>query len=418
MPPRWYPVHNQIPFGLPGVNKKKKVSNGNYVWISCFYSYLNDHGRSGFVMSSQASSAGRDEAKVRQKLIETGHVDVMMAIRSNFFYTRTVPCELWFLDKAKPEDRCDKVLMIDARNIYRKVTLKINDFSPEHLNNLSSIVWLYRGENERFLDLVANYLRQTLQEARACFAKKKEDGSTVNALTDYKTTLAILKKAVQPFLDAVPQEGPHVEVLQQLEEAIKTFEQDMNGLITAAKAEAAQWNRQASDNTALNEAIRQLAPLVDTSCDLVKQADLLYKLACRLIEVCEAELGAKQNAFWVNREITIARKAADEARQVAVNQLKKVRYFNKQAVWLTERFPNAELSDVEGLVKLVDKAELEANDWSLTPGRYVGVAHEKEDEDFDFEKTIRAIHVELEDLNREATELATKIARNFEGLGV
>ena len=105
----------RLPFGLPGENKKKKVSNGNYLWISYFYSYLNNRGRSGFVMSSQASSAGRDEARVRRKLIETGHVDVMIAIRSNFFYTRTVPCELWFLDKAKLKNMQDKVLMIDAR---------------------------------------------------------------------------------------------------------------------------------------------------------------------------------------------------------------------------------------------------------------------------------------------------------------
>ena len=121
----------RLPFGLPGVNKKDKVTNGNYVWISYFYSYLNERGRAGFVMSSQASSAGGGEAKVRQKLVETGDVAAMIAIRSNFFYTRTVPCELWFLNRAKPEEHRDKVLMIDARNVYRKVTRKIYDFSPE-----------------------------------------------------------------------------------------------------------------------------------------------------------------------------------------------------------------------------------------------------------------------------------------------
>ena len=92
----------RLPFGLPGVNKKEKVSNGNYVWISYFYSYLNEKGRAGFVMSSQASSAGGAEAQVRRKLIESGDVDVMIAVRSNFFYTRTVPCELWFLNRDKP----------------------------------------------------------------------------------------------------------------------------------------------------------------------------------------------------------------------------------------------------------------------------------------------------------------------------
>ena len=110
----------RLPFGLPGVNKAKKVSNANYLWLSYFYSYLNETGRAGVVMSSQASSAGRDEATVRQKLIETGAVDVMIDIRGNFFYTRTVPCQLWFFDRAKEKDeaRRDHVLMLDARNIY------------------------------------------------------------------------------------------------------------------------------------------------------------------------------------------------------------------------------------------------------------------------------------------------------------
>src|SRR6266404_5298105 len=92
----------RLPFGLPGVNKDKKVSNGNYLWISYFWSYLNKTGRAGFVMSSQASSAGHSEAEVRRKIVETGAVDVMISIRSNFFYTRTVPCELWHFDKGKP----------------------------------------------------------------------------------------------------------------------------------------------------------------------------------------------------------------------------------------------------------------------------------------------------------------------------
>lgn len=111
-------------------------------------------------------------------------------------------------------------------------------------------------------------------------------------------------------------------------------------------------------------------------------------------------------------------KQLDEARQLAVEELKQVRYFWKQAHWLTERFPEAKLRDMEGLVKLVDRAEIEANDWSLTPGRYVGVAPEEVEEDFDFEEALREIHVELEDLNSEAVILAATIKRNFEELGV
>ncbi|HEY7153452.1 MAG TPA: N-6 DNA methylase, partial [Gemmataceae bacterium] len=157
----------RLPFGLPGVNKNKKVSNGNYLWISYFYSYLSERGRAGFVMSSQASSAGHGEKDVRRKLVETGTVDAMISIRSNFFYTRTVPCELWFLDRGKPAARRDRVLMLDARNVYRKVSRKINDFSHEQLSNLSAIVWLYRGQMERFLALVGEYLSAVCAECAA-----------------------------------------------------------------------------------------------------------------------------------------------------------------------------------------------------------------------------------------------------------
>src|SRR5437879_1400791 len=128
----------RLPFGLPGISKgtqknkngdskkrKGTVSNGNYLWISYFWSYLSEKGRAGFVMSSQASSAGHGERDVRKKIIETGDVDAMISIRPNFFYTRSVPCELWFFDRAKPAEHKDKVLMFDARHIYRKVTRKI-----------------------------------------------------------------------------------------------------------------------------------------------------------------------------------------------------------------------------------------------------------------------------------------------------
>ena len=158
----------RLPFGLPGVNKDKKVSNGNYLWISYFWSYLTEKGRAGFVMSSQASSAGHSEKDVRKQIVETGDVDVIISIRSNFFYTRTVPCELWHFDRNKPSQRKDKVLMLDARNVYRKVTRKIYDFSPEQMQNLAAIVWLHRGQQERFLKLSRVTWLVSARRARPC----------------------------------------------------------------------------------------------------------------------------------------------------------------------------------------------------------------------------------------------------------
>ena len=167
----------RLPFGLPSVNDKGKVSNGNYVWISYFYSYLNEHGRAGFVMAAGAESAGRGDALVRQKLVETGDVDIMVSIRSNFFYTRSVPCVLWFLNRAKrTEEQKKHVLMIDARNVYRKVTRKINDFSPEQEQNLLAIVWLYRGETARYRELLAAYRKNGAEEAVAWLEERFPDG--------------------------------------------------------------------------------------------------------------------------------------------------------------------------------------------------------------------------------------------------
>jgi type I restriction enzyme M protein len=369
-------------------------------------------------MSSQASSAGHAEARVRQKLVETGDVDLMIAIRSNFFYTRSVPCELWFLNRDKPEEHRDKVLMIDARNIYRKVTRRIYDFSPEQEQNILAIVWLYRGHTGKYLDLVAGYCRRMLDEGEDCFTAKDDDGEEIEPLPSFIASLEALREALQPFFATLSADAPHTGVLKELDDAMPAFKADVEGFHKAVLEQRAAWEEQKTTNGELKKAVDRLAPVAERSRSMIKQSDLLSKIAGRLIEICENECNARECDAWANREINRARKAADEARQLAVRQLKQVRYFWRQAHWLTERFPDAKLSDVAGLVRLVDRAEIEANDWSLTPGRYVGVAPEEVDEDFDFEEALREIHVELEDLNAEAGVLAARIKRNFEELGV
>ncbi len=391
----------RLPFGLPGVNKSNKVSNGNYLWISYFYSYLNDRGKAGFVMSSQASSAGRDEGKVRQKLIETGTVDIMIAIRSNFFYTRSVPCELWFLNRGKPAELQDKILMIDARNIYRKVNRTINDFSPEQLQNILSIVWLYRSESKRFIDLVVGY----------CQSIDREYQGSIALLQNYREHLDKLTESLEKFYNLIDEkDGTWLE----LRTASELFKDDIDKY-----AGFAPISYNADDLETLHEAVRCYHEYGEFSRDLGKQADLVNKLLGRAIERAEKDLGARDSKLWWNsRELNTLRKEADTNRQNAIEQLKSVRGFYRHAHWLLERFPDAKLRDVEGLVKVVDREELQANDWSLTPGRYVGVSPEEEDEDFDFEETLREIHLELNDLNSEAIRLADEIAKNFEGLGI
>ena len=387
----------RLPFGLPGVNKKDKVSNGNYVWISYFYSYLNETGRAGFVMSSQASSAGGGEAQVRQKLVETGDVDIMIAIRSNFFYTRTVPCELWFLNRAKPEEHRDKVLMLDARNVYRKVTRKIYDFSPEQQQNLLAIVWLYRGQTDKYLDLVSDYCRRSLEAAQ-----------NLQPVHDFLVAMEKLEGKCE--VRSLKGETAHTQTLKkELVQEIKRFANDIEQFSQSVQTARTDFEASSTHCTLQPSSFT----LQESSRDLIGQTDLLSKLASRLSETCENAGDTKSR-----RDLSRTRKAVDEARQRAVEQLSQVRYFWRQAYWLTERFPKAKLCDVDGLVKLVDRAKIEANDWSLTPGRYVGVAPEEEDGDFDFKEALREIHVELETLNTEAVSLAAIIKRNFEELGI
>jgi len=407
----------RLSFGLPGVNKKNKVSNGNYVWISYFYSYLNERGRAGFVMSSQASSAGRDEAKVRQKLIESGDVDVMISIRSNFFYTRTVPCELWFLNRNKPKQNKDKVLMIDARNICRRITRKIYDFSPEQEQSILSIVALYRGQTKRYLETISAFCRRMLTESDGCLQAQDNNGARITPLADFSSSLESLKKAVTPFIKTLGKEGAHSEIWLELSTTIPAFTRDVKAFKAELSKQQSAWKKQKISNGELKKAVDRLLTLAESSRNLVRQTELLLKLSTRLIETCENECGLRESDSRLGKEVTKALKMADEARSPAVEQLKQVRYFWRQAHWLTERFPEAKLCDVEGLVKLVGLAEIESNDWSLTPGRYVGVAPEEEDENFDFYEAMRETHVELEDLNAEAVNLAAAVKKNFEELG-
>lgn len=424
----------RLPFGLPGVNKSKKVSNANYLWIQYFYSYLNNTGRAGFVMSSQSSSAGRDEAKVRAQLVQTGDVDIMIDIRGNFFYTRSVPCQIWFLNKNKPEHLKDKVLMLDARNTYRKVTRKIFDFSPEQQQNLTAIIWLYRGENQRFIGLADQYFQQTSQALTTALLPTQEKRGAAWLLAALSRQIRVLKE-----LNNNLPESQHSD-WKPLNKSLKELKKELIQLRDQYKKHQPQTACETIE--ACHQQQEKLLPITDAARNTIKAIDALNKAVsaqtqATLNAVKEERLNLER---WIEENpdnkavsekkqtvklLSLGRtllsryhKQAENHRQQAVEQLKEIRYFYKQALWLLNHFPEGKLRDVEGLVKLVDIKEIEAADWSLTPGRYVGVAPEEVDEDFDFEEALRDIHNELNELNTEATELAQTISLNFKELGI
>lgn len=180
----------RLPFGLPSINKNKEVGNANYLWISYFYSYLNEKGRAGFVMASSATDSQGKDKIIRENLVKTGHVDVMVSVGNNFFYTKSLPCSLWFFDKGKSDAIKDKVLFIDARNYYTVVDRTINEWSEWQLKNMNAIVWLYRGEIDKYSAL--------LNEYRSALGSDKPFTEQVHELSEKAKALrSEAKKAVE-----------------------------------------------------------------------------------------------------------------------------------------------------------------------------------------------------------------------------
>ena len=297
----------RLPFGMPSVNKNKEVGNANYLWISYFYSYLNAHGRAGFVMASSSTDSQGKDKDIREKLIKTGHVDIMISVGNNFFYTKSLPCSLWFFDKGKDEAKKDKILFIDARNYYTVVDRTLNEWSDWQLKNMNAIVWLYRGEIDKYSRLIEEY--HTILGSEKPFAEQ------VQALSEKSKELTVeAKKAV--------------EAAQKRER--KKTQEEYDG---------------------------------------------------KLAELSE--------------RLTIA----------------------KEANWLYEKFGDGLYTDVLGLCKVADIAEIAAKGWSLTPGAYVGVAPVEED-GVNFEERMAEIHQELLALQAESNDLMDIISKNMKEMGL
>jgi len=406
------------PFNVDGVDKAKDVvkkdprlmidgkvnlpknDNANYLWIQYFYNYLKPTGRAGFVMASSASDAGHSEKEIREKLVKTGAVDVMMAIGNNFFYTRSLPCTLWFFDRSKENDpiKSDQVLMLDARKIYRKVTSKVNDFSPEQLQNLICIVNLYRGNSQKFESTVKDYMQTSADLAK----------ETAEITTKLQKQLQKILKTISDFAINYIKENKEAQTLVNalsFEETAIVFEQQ-NALIQATS----------SDSFNL-ETIAQLCKAIR------KPQDKLIKQLLDAISTATKDFQLNKNKEWKELNLksqlehlkALQQQLSGNPDEEEPGLLHETEYFYKQAHWLTSRFPEGVYTDIEGLCKVVSQKEIEAKDWSLSPGRYVGV-DTATDDDFDYEERLNEIHIELEGLNEEAIALAKLISENYKSL--
>lgn len=399
----------RLPFGLPGVNKTNEVSNANYLWIQYFYAYLNETGRAGFVMASSATDASNKEKDIRKELVGAGHVDVIVSVGNNFFYTKSLPSTLWFFDKGKPQELKNKVLMIDARNVYHKVNRTLNEWTPEQQKNLSAIVWLYRGQKERYIKLLEEYRISISQKCSNLNEADLEFKELIKSIMTSVSSLAKdssikIKDTIEGFLS----------MIRECEETRKTLEDKRNHCIENIKDCLVSMDNEVTEFSKLNHILVSH----DAIHELQKATEHTIKTILFLIDYAEKELKAKSVDCWDNKAATKYKKELLEERERYIDELRQIQYLQKQARWLIDKFNDGEFKDIEGLCKLVDSTEIEQNDWSLTPGRYVGVTASDEEDEDDFAERIREIHLELAGLHEESVGLMAKIQANFEEMGL
>lgn len=426
--------NGRLPFGLPGLNAKTgAISNANSLWIQYFYSYLNPTGRAGFVMASSASDAGNKDRDIREQLVKTGHVDVMVAIGNKFFYTRSLPCTLWFFDKGKPESRQDTVLMLDARNVYHVVSARSHVFTEEQLANLNAIVWLYRGQGEKFIALVGHYQQQAANWLAQLPERIAADTSAVETLAQ-KLGVFAEGATLDELNDGVDEDAAITrDALKAYKAEVAATQADFSTAdAIAALLKSAGNARQAIAGTStttidnlksLQVTLEGLALQIKTTG---KQLEARHKLWLKLLDTAEKNLRARSSDAFDAKAIREARRALlaadvkkDEiptVRDRVLEAVKQAGYFIAQGHWLLSRFPDGVFAVVPGLCNAVTRAEIAEKDYSLTPGRYVGVAAASADDEEDFVEKMRAIHDELTELNERAVELAESIGNNFEEL--
>lgn len=379
----------RLPFGLP------KNDNGNYLWIQYFYSCLNENGRAGFVMASSASDAGHSEKDIRQKLVETGAVDVMVSIGTKFFYTRSLPCTLWFYDREKERDerRANQTLMLDLRDVYHKVSSSLHDFTPEHHKNIQAIVGLYRGETQVFDKTVKDYFE------------------TINS------NLILLNKKATNLCDVFYKQF-RVSVEKIVSKEVR------NLWLSSIDLDDALWTKELVENFseykliyAKNKNVAVLSKEVIHQLKMAKRGfNTLLKAINTFVKEAGKDADLRKQKEWKTDVLDKLKKMELDYEKYA-KTIDKILYFNKEANWLISRFPKGEYTDIAGLCKVVTREEIAQNDYSLTAGRYVGVAPQI-DEDFDYEERMAEIKVELQSLNEEAITLAEQIQINLNELGL
>jgi type I restriction enzyme M protein len=368
---------------------KETIPNANYLWINLFATSLKEKGRAALVMANSASDARHSEADIRQTLIENNLIYGMLTLPSNMFYTVTLPATLWFFDKNKQDD---KILFIDARNIFTQIDRAHREFNDEQIQNIAIISKLHKGKRSSFVRLVDSYFAKGMtllldnqQQVQPVSAQ------LLDVLDDEQGKLAVA--------DLVKQ-WQGLEVLQQSQQA---YTQAVAGQLSKV-----------GEVDGINEAQHKLRASFDPFFESLHAGLKALDKIVRHHEKTKAEAAkAEGKRTTTDRET----KKLKEALELLHKEVKIAESYYKHIHWLQERFPNAEYEDVTGLSKLATTEEVKEQDYSLNPGRYVGVVIEEDGKtEEEFLEYLASLNEDLALLNEQSQPIASVISQNINAL--
>ena len=364
---------------------KETVPNANYLWINLFATSLKPKGRAALVMANSASDARHSEADIRRTLIEKNLIYAMLTLPSNMFYTVTLPATLWFFDKDKTDDR---ILFIDARSIFTQIDRAHREFSDEHIQNIAIISQLHKSRRERFVQLVDRYF-----------------AAGIERLIENKTRVEPVSAQLLEVLDDAAGKQAVTDLVKQwagLNRLQTRYEQYREG----------HAGEKAVDQK--NKAQHQLREVFDPFFAALHEGLKQLDKTVRQHEKQQAEQAQADGRRAATDRKTKALKAALEALH---KEVKNAEGFYRHIHWLQDRFPNAQYEDVTGLCKLASPTELKEQEYSLNPGRYVGVVIEEDGKtEEEFIEEILAANEGLERLNADATKLESAVSQNVRTL--
>jgi type I restriction enzyme M protein len=364
---------------------KKTVPNANYLWINLFATSLKPKGRAALVMANSASDARHSEADIRRKLIKENLIHAILTLPSNMFYTVTLPATLWFFDKAKANDR---ILFIDARNIFTQIDRAHREFSDEQIQNIAIINQLHKGRYEEFVQLIDRYFVVGMQR-----------------LNENRTKIGPISAQLIEVLDDAAGKQAVAELVKQwagLSKLQTRYEQ--------YREKHAREKTVDQKNKAQHSLREAFDPFFAALHDGLKQLD-------KTVRGHEKQHAEQAQADGKRAGTDRKTKALKTALEELHRETKNAEKFYQHIRWLQDRFPKAEYEDVTGLCKLADPGDLKEQEYSLNPGRYVGVVIEEDGKtEEEFIEGISNLSDQLTALNSESSNLEKIINRNLSAL--